>query len=58
MAVTYYDAQAKLSDLIQAGANDDTMANCLRDISKIVVITAAAYAALPVKDANTIYMVI
>lgn len=46
----------KLADVIAPGANGDTLANAVRDATKIVVLTQAAYDALAVKDANTIYI--
>lgn len=47
----------ELKDDLAPGASDDTIAAGLRDASKIVVMTTAAYNALAVKDPNTIYIV-
>lgn len=46
-----------LANLIYPGGNGDSVANVVRDAGKIVVLTAAAYAALT-PDANTIYIVV
>jgi hypothetical protein len=45
-----------LANLIAPGANGDDLANALRSANKTIVLTQAAYDALAVKDANTIYI--
>lgn len=45
-----------LANVIAPGANGDDLANALRSGTKIVVLTQAAYDALAIKDANTIYI--
>lgn len=47
----------KLADVIAPGASGDTLANAVREATKIVVLTQAAYDALTPKDSNTIYIV-
>lgn len=46
-----------LANLVYPGGSGDALANVLRDASKIVVLTQAAYDALAVKDPNIIYLV-
>ena len=58
MVDLYKKQKAALSDVAFPGADDDKFANAFRDISKIVILTQAAYDALAVKDANTIYITV